>query len=160
MNTRKYVRRHYIVNRNFQYRFIVRAMMITIFSFVAAFIAIVLYFYFEYGLRNMFENKIFIQVSKGVKVESIATPFQMIIPPFIISAVVVLVAVFLFSMIYSNRLAGPIYRFKVVLEFFKVGNYNIDVVLRKRDEFKDLAEELNLYSRIMREKKYAGRDLH
>ena len=150
MVKRKYLRRHYIVNRNFQNRFIAKAMGITVLSFFMAFVAILLYLYLGYGLNDSSGNKIFVQVSHGVKVENIVSPLQMILPPLIIGGIIVFVVVFISSLIYSNRIAGPVYRFKMILEMYKNGNYNVDVILRKHDEFKDLADCFNRYSRKMR----------
>ena len=151
MVKRKYVRRHYIVNKNFQNRFIAKAMSITAISFFIAFIAILLYLYLGYGLNDSGGNTIFVQVSHGVKVENIVSPLQMILPPLIIGGIIVFVVVFIASLIYSNRIAGPIYRFKMILEMYKNGDYNVDVILRSHDEFRDLADCFNRYTRKMRE---------
>ncbi len=150
MVDKSYVRRHYIVNKRFQYSFIARAVLITAISFIVAFLAIIVYFCLEYGFKSMFENRIFIQVIGGVKVENIISPFKLIMLPFIISAIVVMTIVFIFSMLYSNRIAGPIYRFRFILAMYINGDYNVNINLRKRDEFKELAEDFNKYSKIMR----------
>jgi len=44
---------------------------------------------------------------------------------------------------YSHKIAGPVYRFKKVTEEVAKGNFDIEINLRKNDEFKDLAESMN-----------------
>jgi len=47
------------------------------------------------------------------------------------------------SLFFSHFIAGPIYRFQRVLEDIKQGKINIHVKLRKRDEFKEVADGFN-----------------
>jgi len=48
------------------------------------------------------------------------------------------------SIFITHKIAGPIYRFRTVITEVSGGNLDINVRLRKRDEFKDLAEGLNV----------------
>ncbi len=150
MNKQRNRRRRYFINRDFQSRFIIRALCIIILAFVVSFIAVASYFYLEYGFPGKEGFKIFIQKSHGMRVESLLNPFEIIIPPMIISAILILIVVFVGALIYSNRIAGPIYRFKTILKLYKLGDYGVEVILRQKDEFKDFAEELNEYTRGMR----------
>jgi methyl-accepting chemotaxis protein len=44
----------------------------------------------------------------------------------------------------THRIAGPIYKFRSVVQSIAKGDYDIPVIhLRKRDEFKELADDLN-----------------
>lgn len=44
---------------------------------------------------------------------------------------------------YTHRIAGPIYRFKVVLDRAIQGDYSPRINLRKRDHLKELAQKIN-----------------
>ena len=50
----------------------------------------------------------------------------------------------------SNRIAGPVYRFKKVLAEISGGNLDITIRLREKDDLKDLAEDLNLMIKELR----------
>lgn len=47
------------------------------------------------------------------------------------------------GVVFSHRLAGPIYRIRQTIKDYKDGKSVKPIVLRKNDEFKDLAEDLN-----------------
>jgi methyl-accepting chemotaxis protein len=47
------------------------------------------------------------------------------------------------SLFFSHFVAGPIYRFQRVLDDMKTGKLNMHVQLRKRDEFKEVADSFN-----------------
>ena len=57
---------------------------------------------------------------------------------------VVILVLSALSIFITHKIAGPVYRFRKVFAEVSKGNLNITVRLRKRDEFKDLAEELNM----------------
>lgn len=46
-------------------------------------------------------------------------------------------------MLYSHRIFGPMVPIRRQVDAIKNGNYDFKIVLRKRDEFKELADELN-----------------
>lgn len=47
------------------------------------------------------------------------------------------------SIFVTHKIAGPVYRFRKVLSEVSAGNLEISIKLRKRDDLKDLAEDLN-----------------
>lgn len=47
------------------------------------------------------------------------------------------------SIFFTHKIAGPVYRFKRVLQEVASGNLGVSITLRKRDELKDLADDLN-----------------
>ena len=47
------------------------------------------------------------------------------------------------TMRYTHRMAGPIYRFEKALEEMKAGDFSKRIVLRDRDELKEIAESFN-----------------
>lgn len=60
---------------------------------------------------------------------------------------------FCFWLIYSKRIFGPMVPFRKHIRELCEGNYSSRIRLRKRDEFKELAEELNRLAETL-EKKY------
>ena len=59
----------------------------------------------------------------------------------------VLAGVFLYTLIFSHRIAGPIYRINAVLQAMLRGEYPKSVALRKADHFHETAELLERLSR-------------
>ena len=53
------------------------------------------------------------------------------------------ILVFLTTILFSHRIAGPIYRFEKTVETLSEGNFSIRLKLRKRDEFHEIADGLN-----------------
>ncbi len=47
------------------------------------------------------------------------------------------------SLFFSHFVAGPVYRFQRILDDMKEGKLNMHVQLRKRDEFKEVADAFN-----------------
>jgi nitrogen fixation/metabolism regulation signal transduction histidine kinase len=60
-----------------------------------------------------------------------------------LSIVVVILGASFLTIIFSNRVAGPAFRIRYALKQFKAGDYAVRVQLRKDDQLKGLAEDLN-----------------
>jgi len=52
--------------------------------------------------------------------------------------------IFIMALLFSHKIAGPVYRIEKSLYQIAKGNLGLRVKLRKRDELKDLAEMINL----------------
>lgn len=69
--------------------------------------------------------------------------FLLALPVAGVVAVIFLILAFFMGMVYSHKLAGPIYRIeKSILQLLN-GVQNFRVTLRKKDEFKKLADTMN-----------------
>ncbi|MBI4375194.1 MAG: hypothetical protein HY549_01970 [Elusimicrobia bacterium] len=67
-----------------------------------------------------------------------------IVLPALVIALALNLAISLFAgLYYSHRLAGPIYRIRRALQEAQEGKPVPPIVLRKNDQFKDLAEDIN-----------------
>jgi HAMP domain-containing protein len=64
----------------------------------------------------------------------------------------VLVFVGLLSLVYSHRIAGPLYRIKRCVEMLAEGKNMSPIRLRKHDEFKELAASLDRLRATLKEK--------
>ncbi len=63
------------------------------------------------------------------------------------AVLLVLAGVFLYTLVASHRIAGPIYRINAVLRKMLEDEYPKDVSLRKGDHFRETAELIELLSR-------------
>jgi len=59
------------------------------------------------------------------------------------SAIVISVLSFLFALYMTHYIAGPIYRFERTFERLRAGDLSVQVRLRKRDEFQEVARLFN-----------------
>ncbi len=75
------------------------------------------------------------------------------------SALFVLVGVFGYTLVFSHRIAGPIYRINSALQMMLKGEYPKKVTLRKKDHFHQTAELLErLSQQIARQREEGKRD--
>ena len=63
------------------------------------------------------------------------------------------------GIVFLHRVAGPVYRFRIVLKKLAVGEIPQDVRLRQADYFKEVADELNEVFKHLREKKAIAQDI-
>ena len=68
----------------------------------------------------------------------------------------VLAGVFVYTLVFSHRIAGPIYRINSVLQLMLKGEYPEKVALRKGDHFQSTAELLEALSRQLAGRSEAG----
>jgi methyl-accepting chemotaxis protein len=64
----------------------------------------------------------------------------LLIQTFIIVTVVVAIATILVTLLVSHKIAGPLYRFKKIMEAMAEGDFLSHVSIRKGDQFQDLAK--------------------
>ena len=74
-------------------------------------------------------------------------------------AILMLAVTVLLSLIFSHFIAGPVYRFERTLEQMRDGNLAVHVRLRKRDEFKEVADLFNQALASLRNRVRKDRDL-
>jgi HAMP domain-containing protein len=66
-------------------------------------------------------------------------------------AVLYVLVIVILSVVYAHRMIGPTVPLRRHVEALKNGDYTARVLLRKRDAFSELAEDLNELSRILEE---------
>jgi len=135
-------RRRYIIEGNFQTRFILRFLLIIVGSTLLSTVAILGLFYIKYQMHGVHLNELIIMIGNNKKTNP-ASFFEMVLAPLIISNLFILCIVIPISLFYSHRIAGPIYRFQKSLDMLIDGETNFMIVLRKKDEFKYLADKMN-----------------
>ncbi len=127
-------RRNYLINREFQFRYIGRMIIgIIVMAMIVSFTV-----YYTTWARIMDE---FYNVARIAS--RFAPLFNSINQTLLVILLVFLVLVVIFSVFISHRIAGPIYRFEKTLQAIAGGDMTMRVDLRKRDEFKQLADAMN-----------------
>jgi len=142
-------RRRFIVEGNFQTRFMLRFVIIIIGATLLASAALLGIFFFKYQHGEADLSNLIILVSpEGVtKVSSL---FQVVLIPVVVVNLLILCIVIPYSLVHSNNIAGPIYRFEQSLDNLLRGEMDFMVQLRKKDEFKYLASKMNALVDYMR----------
>lgn len=151
MNQPQQRRRILIVDRSFQHAFMLRFAGAVIGCVVLAFLVLTCYYYLRYS-RGDLAMKFFYatgQAGSGLKQ---ATLLEVVWLPLLLSTFLSCLFMLAFGLIYSHRIAGPVYRIKRVLRDLREGNPVEECRLRKRDEFHDLAEEVTQTILWVREK--------
>ncbi len=142
-------RRHFIIEGNFQTRFILRFILVVVGATLLSTAAILGLFYFkyQYGGAN-FENIVIMVTSEGQT--DVTGLFQVVLTPLIAANLFVLCIIVPFSLFYSHKIAGPIYRLEQSLDLLLSGDMDFIITLRKHDEFKYLADKMNALIDYMR----------
>lgn len=134
MDGKNYKRRIYIINKKFQFRYVFIILFLT---FAGIFTISFITFYVIWS--NVINEFFFIpEAAKKLGDIYIKTTELLIIPLLIIG--------FIFSIIgilYSHKIAGPLYRVQKICEEISKGNLNLNVKFRKGDEFHEVADSLN-----------------
>ena len=145
MSQKKYKRKSYIIDPEFQNRMIRRLCFlgIAIIASSLLFLTVVHHLYGDVQLivtqPDPFKSATMF-TSTPVEPSSL---FNLLWPVMAICVGITLVFLFFFGIIMSHRMAGPIYRIRMILQEMTGGNLRGDVRLRKKDEFKHLANDLN-----------------
>ncbi|MBN2754038.1 MAG: methyl-accepting chemotaxis protein [Candidatus Goldbacteria bacterium] len=134
METKGYKRKIYIVDKKFQYKFV---LMLLFFILITVFTVSFTTFYVIW--QNVIEEFFFVpEASKKLGDIYIKTT-ELLILPLIVLSVVSCIA----GILISHRIAGPVYRMKKVAEEIAKGNLCVSVKFRKSDELHGLADSMN-----------------
>ena len=128
-------RRTYIVRMDFQKDFIIKYCVLVLIA--AVILSLIVYFFCGTTVTTVFtESRL-----KILSTNDFILPYL-----FWSSAIAVVCAVAVcwrMTMIISNRLAGPLYRFEKDLAQVAQGDLTVNIRVRQKDEFKSLARILN-----------------
>ncbi len=142
-------RKKYIIEGNFQTRFILRFILVIVGATLLSAGALLGVFYlkYQYGEAD-FQNLIIMVSPEGTT--DVASLFQIVLVPILVANLLVLCIIIPYSLIYSHKIAGPIYRLEQSLDFLLKGEMDFIIVLRRKDEFKYLANKMNALIDYMR----------
>jgi len=142
-------RKRYIIEGNFQARFILRFILVIVGATLLSTGAILGLFYFKYQTGGTDLSSLIIVITPEGET-TVAGLFQVILMPLIAANLLVLCIVIPFSLLYSHKVAGPIYRLEQSMELLINGDMDFIITLRKNDEFKYLADKMNALIDYMR----------
>lgn len=139
-----YARRHYFINRKFQLEFSIRFLLIII---VTAIAVLLLFFYNSRGTLTAGYT--------GSEVKLLQTGAYFL-PSLLLSTVGIIIFASLTGVVamilISHRLAGPLFRFQKSLDQLNSGDLTLRFNLRDKDQFKELADRINLFATTMDDK--------
>jgi methyl-accepting chemotaxis protein len=142
-------RKRFIIEGNFQTRFILRFILVVVGATLLSTGAIMGLFYFKYHAGGAdLESLIVVITPKGET--NVAGLFQIILTPLIVANLIVLCVIIPYSLFYSHKVAGPIYRLEQSMDLLLGGDMDFIITLRRNDEFKYLADKMNALIDYMR----------
>ena len=140
----KFNRRHYIVNKGFQNKFILHFVIITVIA--CAFFIICNFFL----LKNL-EKAIYMNFFSGIRQDEFFIKgllYNLIILLILIASIAVSM------MMLVKKITNPVEVLNNEIKRISEGSLNQMVYLDKDDEFQDIAGELNIMTRVFRDKFY------
>lgn len=143
MNAQKNKRRIFLIDKEFQVKFIIKFCLLVILSSII--IMALLYFFSSQTTTVVFENTE--AVVKSTEDFFLPILIQTVI---IVTVIIGLFAVIL-TLLFSHKIAGPLYRFKKELELVKEGDVSSAFNIRKYDQLKEVAGVLNSAKSKLRE---------
>jgi len=128
-------RRQYIIDSVFQWKYAARFVSVALIGSIAA--AFVFKFFAEKRLQELEWR---VQVSSKIITEALTPLFVYVNFLNFIFVAALLIITGLFMM---RRITGPVYRIVRGLEVIRKGDMSHKIILREKDEFRDVAGELN-----------------
>jgi methyl-accepting chemotaxis protein len=147
MGQRGHKRRQYIVDRSFQYGLIRKFAIVAVFIVIGSLSCLVLVYY-KYGdvQVDIVQPTPFgtIDTLTGNVAVTTRTLLDLLWPVLSICLVGTIIFIFVFSVIISYRMAGPVYRMRRILEEMAQGDISSpESHLRGKDDFKQLFADIN-----------------
>ncbi len=155
MAQQKYKRKIYIIDPDFQYRMIRKSCLVgaAIIIMSLFFLAMVHHLYGDIQLTPLKMPNPFDTDPRAIAPQSGPTSLLSLLwPVMAVSVGITLVFLFFYVTIVTHRMAGPIFRLRRVIREMAEGDISGEVRLRKKDEFKHLAKEVDNLKVSLREK--------
>jgi len=149
-------RRIYLIDPSFQYAFMLRFAGAVVAGILLAFTVLSAYFFVRYSSSNLAMKFFYVTGEAGTGLKQ-TNLMRLVVPSLAVSAVLSCVFTLVFGLLYSHRIAGPIYNLKKALREVRRGKLDRVVKFRKGDEFHDLAGEVTRTIAWFREKKARSR---
>lgn len=142
-------RRHYFIKKDFQFRFIMKFCLLVLLGVTLS--TGLLFLFSQDTLTSSFnQSRLVIESTAWAILPAVI--YTNLITLGLISLATVGVTLFV-----SHKLAGPMYRLEADLKIIGEGDLTKRIRLRKKDQFKDLVESLNLTTAGLHEKVLALR---
>lgn len=138
----KYKRKIYLINKDFQIRFIIYTIILAVIT-IASFYGMITYFFQEsvnLGIQAGFpEGHVYFRFIEGSKTDMNSY--------FIIASLLVFLLIFVSGVLFSHKIAGPLYRMNSYLRSLSVEEIVKPLKFRNKDFFQEVANSYN--KRIM-----------
>lgn len=128
-------RRNYFIDKKFQSNFILRFCLLVMAT--GAFIMTILYIMAGRANTVSFVN------SRVVVQNTADFLFPLLVQTFVVSTIAVGLATIIITLFISHRIAGPLYRFKKVLDSLCEGDFSLSCKIRRKDALQDVAAAFN-----------------
>ena len=142
-------RKSYVIERNFQTRFILRFILVIVGATLLSTGALLGVFYFKFQFGGADLNNLIIMITPEGTTD-VSSLFKIVLIPILAANMLILCIIVPYSLVYSNKVAGPVYRFQKSLDLLLEGQLDFMIRLRKKDEFKNIAEKMNALIDYMR----------
>ncbi len=90
-------------------------------------------------IENITKNDLKPQIGS---INRTTTRFRIILFPLIITGLILIIIISIYSIFFSHRMAGPIYRMRISLDRMLQGDYDFKINVRKTDYFITIVEKL------------------
>ncbi|MBN1794756.1 MAG: methyl-accepting chemotaxis protein [Candidatus Omnitrophica bacterium] len=127
-------RRRYLVKRSLQIKYVA---LVLFFAFLVAFLTGYTIFQTSWTFLG---EKLAQVYPQGQLIDILKTTNAIVLFNLALLTPIIII----FSLIFSHRIAGPLYRLERVLWEVSKGNFNVKMYLRRKDELKDIAEIVNV----------------
>jgi methyl-accepting chemotaxis protein len=155
-------RKQYIIDRRLQFS-IVGTFLLTVVLALVLFTALTVGYYWLQGMAGSNVFKEYITIFKQTTVEQeieedglrVTRQFpatkeipgvkrwELVLPPLLFNNLVILMMIVIMGIIYSHRIAGPLYRIEKDLGRVLAGERNVKIVTRKHDKMTSLVDRVN-----------------
>ena len=144
MAKRTFRRRHYLIDKKFQGKFIMRFSMLVLIGGVLT--ILILY------LLGMQSKTVAIQNSRIVAKTTSDFILPLLIQTVIAVTVLVGITAGILTLLVSHKILGPLYRFKKVMEALEKGDFSSEFTIRSTDQLRELADKINNMIRNTKQK--------
>jgi len=132
-------RRIMIIKPWFQYRFIVNFVGVSFLGVLISTLCVLVFYMIRSGYD--LSTQLFFQATPGGPLKY-TTIVSLLAPPFLVALLIDLAITLYIAVVFSHRIAGPVYRFEKAFREARKGHIEEGVKLRTADEFKEVAAEL------------------
>jgi len=134
-NKRSYKRSRYFIKKEFQFKFILRFCLLVL---MGAIISTGLLFLFSQGtLTSSFHQSRLVIKNTGLAI------LPSVVYTNLITLALITLATIIVTLFVSHKVAGPMFRFEKELKVIGEGDLTKKIMLRKKDQIKDMADCLN-----------------
>jgi len=137
-------RRIYCIDRDFQGKFIFKFCLLIVLAGVI--ITGILYLFGKSSTTVSVVN------SRVVVRSTADFLFPILVQTILVVMVIVGLAALILALLFSHKIAGPLYRFRIVLGKMKSGNLSCNFNIRNYDQLQELSEEFNSMINEIRER--------